>query len=135
MTANQIIAIAQAAASEAVNSNALGKTITTSNATETTVETITPADNSAGVITVIGVGMDSLGQATAGELKARYVKYGGSVTLGTPAYPLPIEGPATFGVSESGGDILVTVTGIAATEINWKVRTEIDSVNGVETAL
>jgi hypothetical protein len=93
----------------------------TADATPTEILTITPADYSAGVLWIWFAGFDST-NAITGIKAVRYKKVG-TVTLGTVGNLLAteIDGGLTASVSitASTGDILVQVTGVAATDMEW----------------
>lgn len=103
---------------------------TTTDATITTVNTVTISDNEVGFITIktVGYSPDSVAAVT-GIKSYRYVKKAGTLTLGsavnvlTPVADTQVS-TATFVASASGNNILIRVTGIAALTMYWDVITE-----------
>jgi hypothetical protein len=101
---------------------------TTSNATPTTLNTVsTISASSAGTITLEMTGINAGdGTAITGEIKLRFSKSsGGTITLGAITTVLAKEkdsgmSSTDFTVTSSSGNILVTATGLAATNIQWK---------------
>jgi hypothetical protein len=122
---NTISTIARGVAQQVSEQNApLGDLVVstpTTDATPTEILTITPADYSAGVLWIWFAGFDAT-NAITGIKAVRYKKVG-TVTLGTVGNLLAteIDGGLTASVSitASTGDILVQVTGVAATDMEW----------------
>lgn len=126
MDVNTIATIARGVAQQVTEENApLGDLVVstpTTDATPTEILSITPADYSAGVLWIWFAGFDST-NAITGIKAVRYKKVAGTLTLGTVGNLLAteIDGGLTASVSitTSTGDILVKVTGVAATDMEW----------------
>jgi hypothetical protein len=105
------------------------KSLTTTNATATKVDSITVATNEIGTITISVVGLKSDGSAAISGTKTyRYSKAAGTLSLATatidPEDSLVVDSGvsgATFAASTSNDNILVKVTGKSSTTIYWKV--------------
>lgn len=103
-------------------------TMTTTDSTVNTIATVSISDDEAGVLEVQAVGFnDSLGAAVTGSKIVRYVKTGGTLTLGTPTAALASAtdsglGTATWSISTSSDDIIITVKGKLGLTVNWKVN-------------
>lgn len=98
------------------------KSVSTSDATPTDLIRLTPDDNSVGVLWVMVAGA-GIEEGVTGIKQVRYVK-AGVVALGTVDSSLAVQADgsistATFDIVADGGDIVVQVTGVAATDINW----------------
>jgi hypothetical protein len=125
MDVNTISTIARGVAQQVTEENApIGDLVVstpTTDATPTEILAITPADQSAGVLWIWFAGFDAT-NAITGIKAVRYKKVG-TVTLGTVGNLLAteIDGGLTASVSitASTGDILVQVTGVAATDMEW----------------
>lgn len=123
---NTISTIARGVAQQVVYDNApLGDLVVstpTTDATPTEILSITPADYSAGILWLWFVGFDS-GNAITGIKSVRFRKVAGTLTLGTVTNIMAteVDGGLTASVSitASSGDILVQVTGVAATDMEW----------------
>ena len=104
---------------------AVRDSVTTTNATPTTIHTVTINSNSRGIIEVrmAGITSDNL-EGITGIKRVRYKKIAGTLTLGTVedemATELDLLTTATYTITTSGNNIIVQVTGEAATTINWK---------------
>lgn len=99
----------------------------TSNATNTTVNTLTIPDASRGIIEVrmSCIGTDDGTKGLTGIKRVRYKKTGGTLTLGTVETEMAIEydgglTTATFTITTSSNNIIIQVTGEAATNLKWK---------------
>ena len=99
--------------------------VATTDATVTTIDTLTLGANSAGVIqyTVKGVAAD--GNAITGSAIVRYSKVAGTLTLGTPSDILAVAADTslsggTIAVAALSNNIIVTVKGKASVNISWQ---------------
>jgi hypothetical protein len=99
---------------------------TTTDSTLTSLATITIGSDEAGLVEVQLVGFnDSLAKAVTGSYIARYVKSGGTLTLGSPtAVSATVTdaslGTATWSITTSSNNIIVQVKGKApAYTIRW----------------
>jgi hypothetical protein len=109
--------------------------LTTTNATPTVIATITPADTTCGVLEVTLVGGKQTGtDVFGGRVAVVYIKEGGTVaiqaieTIITDCGNLAATTSWQVGVNFlTPGDLLVEVTGIAATTINWRAYTKLTS--------
>lgn len=119
---NTIRAISRAIAEEVFRRD-LTSSVSTTDDTPTAILTLTPDDNSAGIIWVMCSGYTGTDGIT-GIKTVRFIKTGDVVTLGTGAIPMATERDglttADFDITASGADLIVRVTGEAATDINWK---------------
>jgi hypothetical protein len=108
--------------------------VQTTDATPTQLKTVTLADNS-----VYWFEAHVIGRDTAGTERAFYIRQArahrqaaGAATLGTIQAPVTDETnaglDATF--TASGNDVRVTVTGLAATTINWTCALRYQRVSG-----
>lgn len=99
-------------------------TVTTTDATPTTLVSITPTTNS--VTTVYGYvsGANAAhSDACGGEFSATFLNNAGTLTLVNTQFVLVnSSSTATYNVIQSGSNIIVQVTGIAATTYNWKAE-------------
>lgn len=104
-----------------------GAETTTANATPTTLQTIKIPDETAGIFEFAIVGKEA---ATAGRMTGKkivaYDKNSGTLTLGTPSVILADQATgtisaATWSITTSADNIIIQVTGVAGTNINWKV--------------
>jgi hypothetical protein len=100
--------------------------LTTTDATPTTLKTLSITDETAGIVEVVLVGRES---GTAGKITAKkivgYRKDGGILTLDSVTDILPTSATGTIGaatcqITTSSNNIIIQVTGVAATTINWK---------------
>lgn len=103
-----------------------GKAVQTTNATPTTIATIAIPDESAGIIEVYIIGREI---GTAGKITGKktvgYAKDGGTLTLDAITDILPTTATGTIStaswtITTSSNNIIIQVTGVAATTINWK---------------
>lgn len=107
--------------------NRSAATISTTDATPTTIFTIPITDETAGVLEITIVGREAAtGGVITGTKFVRFAKDGGTLTLGTPTAVLVDEATgalstATWAISTSANNVIVQVTGVAATNANWKV--------------
>lgn len=99
----------------------------TSDATNTTVKTLTIPDASRGIVEVWMdcIGTDDGTKGLTGVKRVRYKKTGGTLTLGTIEDEMAIERDgglttATFTITTSSNNIIIQVTGEAATNLKWK---------------
>lgn len=106
--------------------NYSGRQVQTTDATPTTIQTITITDETAGIIEVLMVGRTA---TTTGKLTGKklvgYRKDGGVLTLDTPVAVLAdVAGgdlsTATWTIAASGNNIIIQATGEAAKTIEWK---------------
>jgi hypothetical protein len=126
MDVNTISTIARGVAQQVTEENApIGDLVVstpTTDATPTEILSITPADYSAGVLWIWFAGFDAT-NAITGIKAVRYKKVAGTVTLGTVGNLLAteIDGglTASLSITASSGNILVQVTGVAATDMEW----------------
>lgn len=97
--------------------------VQTTDATVTTLDTITIPDNSAGILTVQLTGKKSdHSAAITGEKKVRWRKASGTITLGTIIDSMADELDSltwTWTLDTSSGNIRIRVTGVAATTVDW----------------
>ncbi len=101
------------------------KTLTTTNATATKVDSLIITPNEVGFITIKAVGFskDSVAAVT-GIRTYRYTKVGGTLTLGSvietqaPVADSKVTG-ATFAAVSSGNNIVIKATGVADVTMNW----------------
>lgn len=106
-------------------------TVTTTDATPTTIITLPLPPSSASVVEARIVGYTA--NSAIGGLFSFVARRngGGAVVVGLPDYmkdvPLALPG-ATFDSIASGNNALLTVTGVAATTIHWKAHAEITQV-------
>lgn len=105
---------------------------TTEDATPTDVLTIEVDDYTAGILQIWVVATDNAGNAITGSQIVRYKRFD-AVTLGTPADLLTLQADiaGSFSIAVDGFTIVISVTGVAATAINWKVRYQIVNVINV----
>jgi hypothetical protein len=111
--------------------------IRTEDDTATTISTVTlPRDNSGFLKPTVGfveytlLALDSTGlNGLTGRRIVRYLYDGTTLTLGTPSdidaivTEAGLSG-ADFDVSDDGENILITVTGLAATTIDWSATVQ-----------
>jgi hypothetical protein len=101
-------------------------TVTTTDATPTNIDLMTISSNEGGVIEVIVVGYSTTDSSVVtGSKIVRYVKKGGTLTLGTATAVLAVAADtgistATFAFAASSNNIVVQVTGVAGKTIKWK---------------
>lgn len=99
--------------------------VLTTNATPTTIQTITITDETAGVIQVALSGKETGTAGAIGGIKAvQYDKNGGTLTLGTVGDVLATTATgtmatATWTITSASNQIIVQVTGVAATNAEW----------------
>jgi hypothetical protein len=99
--------------------------VTTSDATVTTAATITPPDNTSGILIVYMVGIETVAPGTtiSGQKIIHWKKVSGTVTINqitaTEADYLDGFATATWTVDGNSGNIRVRVTGEASTGITW----------------
>jgi hypothetical protein len=104
------------------------KTLTTTDATATVMDTLAITNNTAGVIEVRVVGVAATGDAITGKLIYRYKKVSGTLTIGTADAASVL----TTDTALSGGTFALavntynnaklTVTGKAAVSVVWRSR-------------
>jgi hypothetical protein len=103
-------------------------TTTTTDATPTTIATVSPTLGESGTVKVILSGIRNNGdEFIAGEKMVRYMRTsGGTLTLGTVLDILTTEetitGSPTWTITTSGSTVVPQVTGVAATTIIWNVK-------------
>jgi hypothetical protein len=115
--------------------------ITTTNATPTTIASFTPADNSAGDWSVSVLGLDVTGAPPINggfyraDLTFTATRVGAAAPTLTPSSPSPANvrdsgSGAAFSVSASvvGNAIVIAVTGAAATDVDWSVIGQLQTV-------
>lgn len=101
-------------------------TTTTTNATYDTIGTIALAVNTAGIVEVSVVGVNTAtGAAVTGAAIARFSKASGTLTLGDTTNILATEvdtglSGSTWDISTSANNIIVRVKGIASTSVRWR---------------
>lgn len=109
---------------QAVSSSGTTATVATTDATPTTLASI--AIGTSSVATIYGrvsAANAAYTDATGGEFVVTAYRAGGSAALsGTPYVIVNASGTALFNVVLSGNNVIVQVTGIAATTYNWKVN-------------
>jgi hypothetical protein len=104
--------------------------VTTPSNTQTKVDSITLANNEAGIIQVKVVGMSSSGSdPITGTLQYSYTKASGTLALGTSRIVDTVRvdsdiSGATFAASASNDNIKITVTGKSGVPIRWTVITK-----------
>lgn len=101
--------------------------ITTTNATATHVDSIVIADNTAGIITIEGVGaVPTTGKAITGVLVYRYSKSAGTLTIGTVTSVVAIVADTevsggTFALAATASNnAQLKATGKASTTVRWR---------------
>lgn len=98
-------------------------TVSTTDATPTTLATIAVSSNTAITIQGTVVGRNTAGtinNATGGRFTVTAVNTGGTVALAATAdVSVQATSTGTFNVIASGGNLIVQVTGIVATNYNW----------------
>lgn len=100
--------------------------ITTTDATTTTLATLTPPDNSRGTleVTLIGTKPTDAAYGISGKKFIHWKKVGGTVTVsqivGEAADYLETFTTATWTVDASGGTLRIRVTGEASTTVDWQ---------------
>lgn len=101
------------------------KTVNTTDATATQIDAITIGADESGIITIKVVGFDKVdGAAVTGIVGYRYVKTGGTLTLGSAIAIEPIVADTavsggTFAASVVSNNIVVKVTGKASVNMTW----------------
>jgi hypothetical protein len=101
--------------------------VSTANATPTTLVTYSVPASSTGVLTIDMSGMKSDGSGgITGKKVVRWKKVSGTLTLGSITSLLADEvdaaiSGATWTITTSSNNIIVQVTGVAATNIDWKI--------------
>lgn len=104
-------------------------TVTTTDSTLTAIDSIVIAADEAGIVEVQVVGFnDSTSTAVTGSKILRYVKDGGTLTLGSATNVLTTVtdatlGTATWTVTTSGDNIIVQVKGKAGFTVRWQANT------------
>jgi hypothetical protein len=99
--------------------------LTTTDSVVTTISTVTVAAEEVGILQIDVVGFnDSLGIGVTGTKIVRYAKHGGTLTLGTPTSILTSAtdtglGTATWSVTTSSNNIIVTVKGKDTYTVKW----------------
>lgn len=102
--------------------------VSTSDATVTTIATIATSSNEFGVIevTLVGHRTTSDGHGITGKKIVRYRNIAGTITVGSITSLLTDEltglTTATWTITSSGSNILIRVTGEAATNIDWSIK-------------
>lgn len=108
----------------AASSSPLGATVSTTNATATTLATIAVPSNQSVIITGYVVARNSSGtinDSTGGQFICTAVNTAGTVALAsTPSVIVQATSTGSFNVVVSGTNLIVQVTGIAATNYSWK---------------
>lgn len=124
--------IARGAAFQAITERELlmETTISTTDATPTDVLALDVEDYSAGIMEVWVTGVDNAGNAITGAKILRYKRLDTVLTLGTATDTLALQADiaGSFSVAAVSTQIVVSVTGVAATGINWKVKYRIINV-------
>lgn len=104
----------------------LNNTVQTTDATVTTLATITPPDNSRGTleVTLIGLKPSDAAYGISGKKFIHWKKVSGTLTVsqivGEAADYLETFTTATWTVDASGGTLRIRVTGEAATTVDWQ---------------
>lgn len=123
ITFDQLLPLIKSSARETVHEQASFSEVTvqTTDATATEILRVTPEDNACGLITMQVVGSNSTG-GVAGIKAARFTKYSGTITVATPVDIMPLSGitGVALTIAADGVDLVASVTGVAATTINWK---------------
>jgi hypothetical protein len=105
-------------------SSPLAATVSTTNATATTLATIAVPSNQSVIISGYVVARNTSGtinDATGGEFVCTAVNTAGTVALAsTPNVVVQATSTGSFNVVVSGTNLIVQVTGIAATNYSWK---------------
>jgi hypothetical protein len=100
--------------------------ISTANATATHVDSIVIADNTAGIITVWGVGAATTGKSIAGGLAYRYSKASGTLTIATADTLCAVTADASLSgglfalAATASNNAQLKATGKASTAIRWR---------------
>lgn len=99
-------------------------TVTTTNTTQTTIDSFTLDDNEIYLVQIHVVGVKSDGSDRGGFIKTATVfRDGGGATI---TAPITIDHKATSDnsydadITVSGNDVRASVTGVASTTVNWK---------------
>lgn len=102
--------------------------VQTTDATPVSIATIEISDYEGGILEISVLGMEDTGAGAVTAKKiVRYFK-DTSLTIGTPADILPLETDlvgATFSISNVSENIDISVTGVAATIVNWTVEAKL----------
>lgn len=102
------------------------KSVTTTDATATTIDSLPITTNTAGLIDVTVVGYTAAGAAVTGRILYRYKKPSGTLTLATGEVLSAIvtdtglASSGTFTVTAVANNIVVQVTGKASTSVKWR---------------
>lgn len=108
----------------AASASPLSATVSTTNATATTLATIAVPSNQSVVITGYVVARNTSGtinDSTGGQFICTAVNTAGTVALAsTPSVIVQATSTGSFNVVVSGTNLIVQVTGIAATNYSWK---------------
>jgi hypothetical protein len=102
-------------------------TVATTDATPTVIYTIETLDNTVGIVEYLILGMLADGtEAITGKNVFRYVNDGTALTMGAEAAVIAKVteaslATASYAAVNSDPDIEIEVTGLAATEIEWKI--------------
>lgn len=109
-------------------------TLTTSNATPTSILTYATATNERGAIEVTIAGVKSNGDGITGKKIVGYKNIAGTLSLSGSVEDLLATvadgdlSTATWAIGVSDDDVVITVTGIAATSIEWKISYKITKI-------
>jgi hypothetical protein len=102
-------------------------TIPTTDATATVIYTIETIDNTVGIVEYLILGMLSDGtEAITGKNVFRYINDGTTLTMGAETAVLAEVAEtsltsASYAANVNSTDLEIKVTGIAATDIEWKI--------------
>jgi hypothetical protein len=131
-TSEVIRAIGRSEAVKAVMNGSLQYVVQTTDATSTAAITISVDDYFGGKLRVEVIGVEDSGAGSlAGEQVLKFWK-DTTLNLGIPSDILPLDSDiagATYSVNNVSDSIEVTITGVAATVINWILRIDILQTN------
>jgi hypothetical protein len=110
----------------------LGRSVATANNTATTVYTLASVSNTVYTIALSGAwSVASTGVSASQSTLYKVKNVSGTLTVsgaaGTTSIKDPTLNPTNMSVTSSGTDILIRVTGLAATNINWCVQARVVS--------
>lgn len=100
--------------------------ITTTNATATHVDSIVIADNTAGIITITGVGAAATGKSISGAMMYRYSKASGTLTIATADTLCAVTADASLSgglfalAATASNNAQLKATGKASTTVRWR---------------
>lgn len=136
MTPEIVRAIAQAEASrvaaQAIADSIVSYEVSTTDDTPTELASIEVDDNAAGVIEVKVIGAEATGASVAAfYYAATWQRPAGDVVVDTPVtiYEIDTALAGAVSITAGSGVIVIEVTGVAATGINWKGEVKIISTS------